>query len=401
METFQHIYQDGDFYVPAFDIKIRGMDLPKAARSDVLEVRYCDSVDQFDTFEVTINNWDAETQDFKYTGPEKAPEDPRSRLFDPEQIIELWMGYYKPVAGNTNPGQPDPLRLMLAGKINKLAPSFPASGQPTLKVSGKSVLSELSKKQETHHYGPNITASEIAKKVEARGNLKLGNLNVPLEIDDSARSQEPPLEYMLQDNQYDIVFLLQLAHRHGYDLVLKDKGRNGQPKYSLYFGPSTMEERVSYVVQWGRSLIQFQPTLTTANQVNEVVVRGWNALKKQKIEVKATRDQLESRPLRDRQRLRRLEDGFKEKKEIIVDRPFRNEHEAKLFAKDRLKRLADDTVTARGSTLGTPALRAGSKIEVRGLGSTFSGRYSVKSTAHSIGAGGYLTEFAAKKEEKD
>jgi len=401
---FQAIYQGRDFYVPAFDIKIKGVDLPKETARDVLEVKYSDSIDKIDSFEMTINNWDARKLDFKYTGAKNGKDDKvdkeRSKFFRPEQVIEVWMGYFKPIApGRENKDKPEPLRMMLTGKINTISPTFPAAGQPTLKVGGQSILSKLSKKQETYSYGPNIKPSDIALKVGQRGNLKIDGFKVDLKIDQTAKGQEPDLEYMLQDNQYDIVFLLQLAHRYGYDLFLRDESKDKKTKQSLYFGPPSTDRRVPYTLEWGRSLIQFQPTLTTTRQVNEVVVRGWDAIKKRKIEVKVTRADLEARPLRDKKKLKELEDGFKERKEIIVDKPFRDDKAAKAYAKDRLKRLARDMVTAHGSTLGTPDLRAGSRIEIKGLGSTFDGNYFIKSTTHTIGAGGYVTDFDARLEE--
>jgi uncharacterized protein len=212
--------------------------------------------------------------------------------------------------------------------------------------------------------------------------------------------EEPNAQSVLQYNQYDIVFLLQLARKKGYDLFLKYKDEQNELNPFLYFGPSTKEPRVSYLLEWGKSLIQFQPTLTTANQVNELTVRGWNPQRKEKIEVTVNRSDLSTRSLRDIQKLRQIEESFKQKKEIIVDRPIYTKEEAKTYALGQLEQLAKDMVTTRGSTIGIPDLRAGSVIQVEGLGNTFSGRYFVTSTTHTIGASGYTTEFEARLEEK-
>lgn len=396
------VYEGRDFYVPAFDIRIKGIDLPKETRKDVIEVRYTDSIDQIDSFEITVNNWDAEKRDFKYTGSAKDVKDEgRSTLFDPGQEMELWMGYFKPIAARSeDKDKPEPLRLMLVGIITKLAPSFPAAGQPTLKVGGNNVLYKLMTEQKADVY-EKIKDSDIAKKIGDRGNLKIGNLKIPVKIDDEAKDQEVVNEHVLQDNQYDILFLLQRARRNGYDVLLKYESKDKETKPVLYFGPSTKDTWVSYILEWGKSLIQFQPTLTTAKQVYEVTVHGWNALKKKRIEVTVNRDDLKTRALRDKRKLKKIEEGFKERKEVIVDKPFRDKQEAKRYAMDRLDRLSKDLVTGRGSTVGTPDLRAGRIIEIQGLGSTFNGKYFVKSTTHTIGPGGYITEFEARLEEKN
>jgi len=404
-ETFQPVYEGRDFYVPAFDIKIQGVDIPKETARDVIEVRYSDSLDKVDTMELTVNNWDADRLDFKYTGSKKGGLDDRSKLFMPEQVIELFMGYYKPNAPGSTREHPNALSLMLAGKINKLAPTFPSAGGPTLKVSGQSVLAKLSTKQETHHYAPNMfggemTASQIAYKVGERGNLKIGNMKVKVRIKEEAYAREPKLDYVLQDNQFDIVFLLQLAHRHGYNVVLKKEGGEGKETYYIQFGPTTDEPRVSYTLKWGESLIQFEPTLNTQDQVKEVVVRGWNAQTKQPIKITRDRSQIPGSPYKSKKDLDKLEEGFKEKKEIIIDQPFDNEKQAVEYAMGQFKKMNGRMVTARGSTLGTPDLRAGSRVEITGVGDYFAGLYTVKSTSHVISGSGYITEFDVRMEDK-
>jgi uncharacterized protein len=403
-ETFRPIYEGRDFYVPAFDIKVEGREIPKETARDIVEVKYTDSLDKIDTMEITLNNWDADLLDFKYTGSKRGGLDERAKLFMPEQVIELFMGYHSPASLGATESDPS-LRMMLAGKINKIAPSFPSSGGPTLKVSGQSVLSKLIAKQETHDYQPqmfggHMKPSMIAKKVGERGNLKIGNMAVEVRIDEAAMALEPELQYILQDNQYDIVFLLQLAHRCGYSVVLKKETAGDGEKYYLFFGPTLSEPRISYTLEWGKSLIQFDPTLSTSAQVKEVTVRGWNAKTKQPIKITVDRTMIPNSPYKDKKDLDKLDEGFKEKKEVIIDKPFDDEKQAREYALSQMTNIAAKMVTARGQTLGSPDLRAGSRVEVRGLGDYFDGTYTVKTSTHTIGGGGYVTEFEAHMEEK-
>ena len=62
--AFQQIYKGRDFWVPAFDVKIRAKELPSVSNKDIVAVRYSDSIDQIDSFELTVNNWDADKRDF-------------------------------------------------------------------------------------------------------------------------------------------------------------------------------------------------------------------------------------------------------------------------------------------------------------------------------------------------
>lgn len=398
------IYKGRDFYVPAFEVKINRSPLKRETLRDVMEVRYTDAVDQFDTFELTVNNWDEERRDFKYTGPGDGRPDPQGRhqLFDPGQEIELWMGYFKPPAAPQPPAEGQgPLRLMLTGVITKLAPSFPAAGQPTLKVSGVNSLVKLIKKQETHTYKEKMRDSDIAMEIDKRGRLTFNNVKIPIETNKQARAAEPEnVDATLQFNQYDILFLLQLAHRNGYDLVLRSEEKGGQLRQFLYFGPSTLEPPQTFLLEWGKSLVQFNPTMKTMRQVKELTVKSWNALKGKPISVTVKREDLPTRALQDADRLYRIEQGFSERAEVVADRPFRSEQEARKHALGLLSDISKSLVTARGATLGTTGLRAGQKIEVQNLGLTFSGPYFITSSTHTIGAGGYLTEFDARLEVK-
>ncbi|MEB3216067.1 MAG: contractile injection system protein, VgrG/Pvc8 family [Nostocales cyanobacterium 94392] len=391
----REIYRNRDLYVPTFDIKINGESLPDYAGKDVIDVRYSDNTDQIDSFEITVNNWDAGRQDFKYTGSTKDTTTERNRLFDPGQKIEIWMGYFNPARGEDMG-----LQLMLVGLITKITPIFPASGQSTLKVSGQNALRELMVRQNSRIY-TNKRDSEIAEEVGRRGNFRIGNLEIPIRVDNNARSQEPVNEHVFQNNQFDIVFLLQRAHRNGYNLLLRQGNGVRLPRQYLFFGPIGQERRISYILEWGKSLIQFQPTLTTSRQVYSVTVNAWDASRGRRITVTVDRTQLPTRGLRDRRELDRIEEGFRERSEVIVDRPFRNQGEARQYALARLEENARDLVTGNGSTIGTPDLRAGSIIQIQKLGSIFDGRYVVKSTTHTINASGYITEFAARLEEEN
>src|SRR4029077_2992923 len=143
-----------------------------------------DSVDQIDSFELTVNNWDADKRDFKYTGSAAGrSHSSYAHLFDPGQEIELAMGYWKPTApAERDPDKPDPLRLMIVGVITSMTPTFPAAGQPTLKVTGQNVLRKLLTKQKTRIFEQK-SDSQIAEEIGNTGDLKIGDIKVKVETD--------------------------------------------------------------------------------------------------------------------------------------------------------------------------------------------------------------------------
>ncbi len=371
------IYSGQDFYVPTFEVMLRKRPLPKDVVRDVLQVTYKDSTEDIDSFELTINNWDEKTRSFKYSDGD---------LFNPGEEIELWMGYH---------GK-DRKRLMMTGEITSLRLSFPASGSPTLAVGGLNLLHKLRQKQETATYRDK-TDSQIARQIGTR--LRINGKPVKVETDKNAEANEHREEYLLQENEYDILFLLKRARFHSYEIFIKEMGADGKAQEpALYFGPSVNLKRVTYRLTYGRTLIEFQPTLSTANQVAEVTVRGSNPVKKQKIAYTAKRSEVGIKGLQGCGRLAAIERQIKERKEVKTDSAPLTEAEARRLAIQTLETIVKDLVKATGSTVGLPDLRTGNVIEVDGLGSCFSGRYFVTSTTHTIGDSGYTTQFECRLE---
>ena len=372
MSAAVRIHTAGDFYVPTFEVRLRGRSLGADVVRDITQVSYTDDITSIDSFEITINNWDAETRDFKYID---------SGIFDPGREVELWMGYF---------GDPNRFRRMITGEITSLRPAFPASGQPTLAISGLNLLHRFRTAQRSQAY-ENRTDSEIARSIA-------GELNVDLRTDPTAEAREERIEYLLQDNEYDILFLLGRARRIGYDLLVEEGDQPGSRR--LYFGPSTRLQRPSYQLDYRGSLVQFQPNLSTANQVGKVTVKGWDATKKEPITHTATRGELTTKGLGSGESGNQaVEDAVQSREEVITDRPVHTPQEARTLAVQTLERIAKDLVTGTGSGVGLPDLRSGSVLHLGGLGVRFSGRYFVTTTTHAIGDSGYTTQFGCRREE--
>ncbi|HEU5013489.1 MAG TPA: hypothetical protein VFT66_13280 [Roseiflexaceae bacterium] len=367
------IYQGQDFYVPAFEVKVADRRIERDVVYDITQVSYKDTIKEIDSFEITINNWDAETRDFKYSDRD---------LFNPGKKVELWMGYF------------GDLRLMLTGQITSLKPSFPSGGQPTLGISGLNVLHQLRKKQESHSY-QKLTDNQIARQIQ-------GRLGVEIMTEANAPGQKEEYRYLFQDNQYDILFLMQRARAIGYDLTVVEDGDSAKLQArpsKLRFAPSENIKRTIYELKYGISLIEFQPTLTTANQVSKVTVRGWDNEKKKPISVTVGRNELETKGVGKAGNQQAIEQSFDQREEVIVNRPVNSQQEAQTYARRRLEENAKELVTGSGAVVGLPDLRAGTVVYISGVGQRFSGRYFVTSTTHTIGDGGYTTRFECRREE--
>jgi uncharacterized protein len=395
----------GDFYVPRYEIKIAGVNLPLDVLRDVIQVTYKDSIKELDNFELSVNNWDADKKQFKYVGSEtkdsldeKSPKfNPLHRLFEPcRHPVEVYMGY-----GGT-------LNLMLKGNFTTMEPNFPSGGASTLTVRGLNVLHELRTKQYTYAWVKEKESS-IAKSFETlpdpdkRGKKRFP---LPVEINKEALGKEEKIEYVAQNNQYDIEFLLGRARRIGYVVFIKEEEKNERGRVvkprRLYFGPSEVNHpglrSVTFELKWGLSLIDFKPTLTTANQVKSVTVNGWNRATRKPIVGKASLDDKKFSLNGDLHKLLAKCDAREER---VVDEPVFTQKQADERARGILLDRSKELVKASGTCVGLPDLRAGQRVRIGNVGMRFDGEYFVTETTHTIGESGYTTKFSARREEKD
>ena len=396
--------RQGHFYVPQFEIKIQGVGLPRDVLHDVTQVTYQDNLKEIDGFELTVNNWDPNARDFKYVGSETAErlakstgDDRLVRLFEPcGKEVEVWMGYL------------GDLRLMVKGTFTTMEPTFPTSGAPTLSVRGVNVLHQLRRKQYSTTWGDK-SDSEIAKNIATLNDKDLGGKHkrfpLPIVVNPNAQAKEERLPYVAQKNQYDIDFLLTRAMRLGYVVYVREGNPRARApeerKTHLYFGPSDGtfpgQRDVTFKLKWGLSIIDFKPTLTTANQVKSVTVNGWDRARKKAISVKVSLTD-KDKELKINQDLHHLLDACDPREEIVVDKPVHSEKEAKAVAQAILKDRLKEMVKANSTCIGLPDLRAGRKVEIEGLGSRFNGTYFITESTHTIGDSGYTTKFSARRE---
>jgi phage protein D len=382
----------GHFRVPQFKVRVQDVGLPDNLLRDVIQITYKDNLKEIDGFDLTVNNWDADHLSFKFVGSENAESlgngagrDPLHRLFEPSKTtFEIQMGYM------------DNLTTMVKGNCTTLEPNFPSSGASTLSGRGLNVLHQLRRKQYTDNY-PDKKPSEIAREISQKNDPETHDRRfpIPIDIDPETLSREDRIVYISQRSQYDIDFLFQLARQHGYVVVTNaDQSR-------LYFGPSTGTfpralRTVTYILKRGATLVDFKPSLNAANQVCAVTVRGLNRRTGLPFSAKVT---LENSGISINQDLLPILRECHPREEIVVNEPMPSEAAGRARALAILTERFKEFVTATGTSIGLPDLRAGMKIKIEEVGSRFSGIYFVTESTHTINDSGYLTRFTARRED--
>jgi len=250
-------------YAPEFQIKINGDRIPAAMRGCVTHVSYQDGLEGADRVEVTLANEDLRWLD-----------DP---LLQMDNGFSLSIGY-----------APDPLEQVFVGEITGVNASFPNGGMPTLTIVAHDFLQRLAKGTKDRAFAlsipcigkfplpdPAVVALVSATDLlipaidPAGAALSFLTLLIAYAID--------PLEakrgIRLQQGQSDFDFLSTIAKDNGWEMYID---HTQEPKgYVLKFQFLIQDYSPSVTLNWGQSLMDFTPKITTVGQVAGISTRIW------------------------------------------------------------------------------------------------------------------------------
>ncbi|MGH7295683.1 MAG: phage late control D family protein, partial [Polyangiaceae bacterium] len=208
-----------------------------------------------------------------------------------------------------------------------------------------------------------------------------------LTVDFGGKAPQQKFDFIFQNNETDIDFIKRIARELGYEVEVREK--------KLLVRPPLVDKAKTVSLTWGKNLKSFVPRLSTANQVTEVIVRGWDPKTKKAIIGKAKTSDVTSKMKGKGTGPDEVKKQFKgETITRIVQNPVFTIEEAETIAKAELNIRAMEYMTGDGTCLGDTSLRAGTIIEMKGLGDTFSGWYYVNESIHTFTPGsGYSTGF--------
>jgi phage protein D len=286
-------------------------------------------------------------------------------LFRPGTEIKIKIGY-----GST-------LTTMIAGEITALTPEYPDNGAVILRVRGYDRLYRLGFGRKTYAFR-NMKDSDIASQIATDWQL------TP-QVDATDETHE----YVLQRNQTDREFLAERARRLRYELRVEDR--------TLYFQPPKDDAGAVMTLTYGETLIDFFPVLSTVWQTSKAAVRGWSVKDKQAVSGEAGNDDVASSMGGSETGPQAAERVAGEQVRILAGEDAATQGAAEGLAKAALNRAAMEYITGEGSSVGDPAIKPGSVVELTGLGLRFSGRYYVTGCRHILGGRGYHTHFTVRR----
>ena len=334
-----------DIYVPAFEIKVEGRRLEQNVAKTVLEVRVTDHRNPPGEFSFRLND-----PRLRYINREDG-------LFAEGKRVEISLGYL----GN--------LCKMIAGEISAVVVDFPGSGPATVEAEGFDLLHALTRGTVYRRY--EAPDHQIVFEIAAESGMKCSA--------DPTQGMGP----RVQDHVSNLRFLEQLAEVNGCDLWLEGE--------TLHF-QKDRPSNGTVPLEWGKTLLSFSPRLSTAGQVSSIEVRGWDPVQKQTF---STRVDLpgaaaEGWSASGQKQISRGSGGKSER--VFKDASVTSAQEAQALARRILSGQQQGSLTGNGTSMGNPDIRAGTILDLKGIG-RFSGRYAATQATHTVGNAGYQTTF--------
>ena len=345
-----------DTLAPEVKLRINGKEISEAATSDLVSVNVLEDVNAAGMFTFTLLCWDNKEMRVIWIDDDQ---------FKEGNTVEIDMGYR------------DNMKTLFKGEITGLEPEFPNDQSPTLTVTGYDRRHRLMGKRRTRTF-LKMKDSDIANQIA-------GDWSLTPEVEDT----RVRLDYVLQHNQTDFEFLQERARRIGYEMVVTDS--------SLHFRPRRSDGSAVLTLSRDVELLDFSARLTTMGQVEEVNVQGWNAKDKKEVVAKSS--------IGDERQMGGSASGpaatrraFSGTGGTAVDTPVLSQAEADQLVQGWFGEMALSYVEGYGTCIGEPALRAGTLVQIEGLGKRFSGSYYVTSTEHSYRPKvGYRTVFDVRR----
>lgn len=267
-------------------------------------------------------------------------------------------------------------KYLIEGEITAIETHFSDRTQAPIIIRGYDVSHRLHRGKYNRSF-QNMTDSDIVKKVIQEVGIAAGV------IDESGI----PHDYVFQENQTNMAFLRDRATRIGYELFVQDG--------KLNFRKPKSSETLN--LKWLQDISNFKVRVTSAEQVKEVEVRGWDYTSKRPFISTVQSEKLLTET--DNGSGKDSSSVFDKKPEnprmLVVDRPMFQAKEGDIMAQALYNELAGQYVYADAKGEGNPQIRPGKVVELEDMG-PHSGKYYITETRHQFVERIYNTEFSVR-----
>ena len=376
-------------YAPDFSLRINGDKLPAALRGAVSSISHTSGMEGAARVEVTFANPGLRWLDHPLLGVDNP--------------VTLSIGYL-----------PDPLEEVFVGEITGVEPTFPNGGMPTIRVAAQDRLNRTTVGTKDRSFRISIPSIGNFPLPDVAVNSLVAGLDGLIPAPDPvggalsaimtlvtvfAFPQVAQRAVRKQSGISDFQFLTQISKENGWEMYVD---HSMEPRgYVLRFQFLIQDYSPNLTLEWGRSLMDFTPKLTTVGDVFGVSARVWVESLKMEFVIVVSWDY-------DRAAFNLTvypslvgeldsvlgEDAAKKTLSIkptgYAQAPFK-------ILSELLPRL-NNRLTCSGSTVTDTRIKAGQVVDFEGLGETFSGLYRITQVTHTFDSGGARSDFQGRQE---
>jgi|GEM_PF-600725 len=376
-------------YAPDFSLRINGDKLPAALRGAVSSISHTSGMEGAARVEVTFANPGLRWLDHPLLGVDNP--------------VSLEIGYL-----------PDPLEEVFVGEITGVEPTFPSGGMPTLRLIAQDRLHRTAAGTKDRSFRISIPSVGNFPLPDVAVNSLVAGLNGLVPLPDPvggalstimtlvtvfAFPQVAQRAVRRQSGASDFQFLTQISKENGWEMYID---HSMEPRgYVLRFQFLIQDYSPNLSLEWGRSLMELTPKLTTVGDVFGVAARVWVESLKTEFVIVVSWDY-------DRAAFNltvypslvgELDSvlGEEASKSTISIKPTGYAQAPYKILSELLPRL-NNRLTCSGRTIADTRIKAGQVLELKGIGETFSGLYRVTQVTHSFDSGGAISDFQGRRE---
>ncbi len=284
------------------------------------------------------------------------------QVFDFGRSVEIELGD----GGATAPA--------FSGKITGIEGRFIEQRPPEILILAEDKLQDLRMTRRTRTF-EDVSLDEVVESIAGEHSLQ-----PEIDID------SPQYKTLAQVNQSDLAFLRERAR-----LIDAEVWVEGD---TLYVQSRTRKKVAALELTYKQRLHEFSVLADLAHQRTHLKVGGWDINAKEELEVEVERSTIQSELQGGMGGSQILSDAFGERKETIAHLAPMSEEETRSLAETAYRTISRQFVTGRGLAEGDARLKAGSHVDIKGVGTLFNGIYYVNSVHHMYAQDcGYKTQF--------
>lgn len=264
------------------------------------------------------------------------------------------------------------------GRIMALEAAFPEGQPPQINVLAEDRFQDLRMTRRTRSFF-DVSDSDVFNQIASDHGLNPG-------VDVSG----PTYKVLAQINQSDLAFLRERARTIDAELWMDGRTLNAKTRSRRNGGNIELEH--------GGQLREFTALADLAMQRTSVTVGGWDVAGKSELKYEATESAVSNELNGDQSGISILKTALGDRRESLAHAVPLNSQEAQAVAETYLRMSARRFLTGRGVAETSSKLRAGTTVNLNGLGALFSGKYYLTEVKHLFdGKKGLRTVFCAER----